>query len=82
MLNLRVALTSSALLLLAVSPAAAADTTKIYNSGLLVLLFVGFCALLVVVQVLPAILSVMGLTKNAAASSAVKQMRSASVKKH
>jgi len=82
MLNLRVAVTSSALLLMTVSPALAADTTKIYNSGLLVLLFVGFCALLVVVQVLPAILSVMGMTKNAAKSSAEKQMRTASVKKH
>lgn len=82
MLNLRVVVATIALLLLAVAPVLAADTSKIYTSGLLVLLFVGFCALLIVVQLLPAILSVMGMTKNAAQRSVEQHMRSVSVKKH
>lgn len=40
--------------LVAASTAYAVDTTQVYNSGLLVLLFVGFCALVVLVQVVPA----------------------------
>lgn len=52
--------------LLAVSPALAADTSKVYNSGILVLLFVGFCALLVVAQLLPAVMNLLGMTKKAA----------------
>ena len=71
-----------AMTLLTVSPALAAETSKIYNSGLLVLLFVGFCALLIVVQVLPAILSVMGMTEKAAKGVAEKQMKTVSIKKH
>ena len=82
MLKLPVAMTSFALLLMAVSPALAADTAKIYNSGLLVLLFVGFCALLIVVQVLPAMLSLLGLTKKAASSAAQAKMQTIAVKKH
>ena len=81
MLNIRRAVVGLALVLSG-SPVMAADTTKIYNSGLLVLLFVGFCALLVVVQVLPAILSVMGLTKKAAKGTADAQMSTAAAKKH
>ena len=81
MLNIRTAVTSFALSLFAVSPALAADTSKVYNSGFLVLFFVGFCALLIVVQVLPAILSVMGLTKNAAKSVAETKVQTVSVKK-
>jgi DNA-binding NtrC family response regulator len=60
--------TTLSLILLAV-PAMAADTTKVYSSGLLVLLFVGFCALLVVAQLLPAVMNLMGMTKNVAKGS-------------
>lgn len=52
--------------MMAVSPALAADTSKVYNSGILVLLFVGFCALLVVAQLLPAVMNLFGMTKKAA----------------
>ncbi|SHJ87348.1 hypothetical protein SAMN02745165_03416 [Malonomonas rubra DSM 5091] len=51
--------------LLAASPVLAADTTKTYTSGILVLLFVGFCAVLVVMQLLPAVMNLVGLTKQA-----------------
>lgn len=63
-------LTSLSLVLMAVGPAMAADTSKVYNSGILVLLFVGFCALLVVAQLLPAVMNLFGMTKDAAKKSA------------
>lgn len=44
-----------------VAPAFAASTTTVYNSGILVLLFVGFCALVVTVQLIPAILTLWGM---------------------
>lgn len=67
-------------LLMAISPAMAADTSKVYNSGILVLLFVGFCALLVVAQLLPAVMSLLGMTKNAAKNAKGAQV--AHAKKH
>jgi hypothetical protein len=44
-------------------PAFAVDTAKTYNSGILVLLFVGFCALLIIAQLVPALLALFGMTK-------------------
>jgi uncharacterized membrane protein YdfJ with MMPL/SSD domain len=41
----------------------AATTTKVYNSGILVLVFIGFVALVVVVQMIPAIITLMGMIK-------------------
>jgi hypothetical protein len=55
-------LTTLSLSLFAV-PAFAVDTAKTYNSGILVLLFVGFCALLIVAQLVPAVLALFGMTK-------------------
>jgi hypothetical protein len=66
-------LTSLALVLVTVSPALAVDTSKAYNSGILVLLFVGFCALLIIAQLVPALLALFGLTKQAAQSGTRKQ---------
>lgn len=34
---------------------AAVDTTKVYNSGILVFAFLGFCAMIVIAQLIPAI---------------------------
>jgi len=56
-------LTSLALLLLFAPPSMALDTSQTYNSGMLVLLFVGFCALIIVAQLVPAILTLFGMTK-------------------
>jgi hypothetical protein len=53
---------ATALCLLA-SPAFAVDTTKVYNSGILVLLFLGVCALIVLVQVMPALVMMFGAIK-------------------
>ena len=49
--------------ILAATPAFAIDTTQTYNSGILTLLFVGFCALLIVAQLVPAVLTLVGMTK-------------------
>ena len=77
---MKAVLTSLFVSLLAESPALAADTSKTYTSGILVLLFVGFCALLVVVQLLPAVMNLIGMTKQAAKSA--KKMQTVQVKKN
>jgi len=45
------------------SPALAVDTTKTYSSGILVGIFLAFCALIVVVQLLPTIMLLVGFIK-------------------
>jgi hypothetical protein len=80
MLNAKSILAALSILLLSV-PAMAADTSKVYNSGILVLLFVGFCALLVVAQLLPAVMNLMGVTKNAAKNAAAKRVQTAGAKR-
>jgi hypothetical protein len=46
-----------------INSAFASTTTKVYNSGILVLVFIGFVALVVVVQMIPAILTLLGMIK-------------------
>jgi len=46
--------------------AASGTTNKIFVSGPLILLFLGFCALVVVVQCIPAIIMLYGMIKGAA----------------
>lgn len=48
------------------SPAFAVDTAKTYHSSVLVLAFLGFLALIVVVQLVPSILMLMGWIKSLA----------------
>ena len=65
---MKAVLTALSLSLFAV-PAFAVDTTVTYNSGILILLFVGFCALLIVAQLVPALLALFGMTKAVAQGS-------------
>ena len=44
----------------------AADTHKVYASGILVLVFIGFVALVVVVQMIPAIITLVGMLRSLA----------------
>jgi len=44
-------------------PAFAVDTAKTYSSGLLIAIFLAFCTLLVVVQLVPSILLLIGFVK-------------------
>lgn len=46
--------------------AASGTTSKIFVSGPLILLFLGFCALVVVVQCIPAIIMLVGMIRGAA----------------
>ncbi|KAF0215773.1 MAG: hypothetical protein FD174_4019 [Geobacteraceae bacterium] len=59
----RIILTTLALSLAAVTPAFAASSTRVYSSGVLVLVFLGFCALVVVAQLIPAITTLVGMLK-------------------
>ena len=52
--------TAASLILLTVHQAWAVDTTQTYQSGTLVLLFLGVCALIVVAQMVPALLLLLG----------------------
>jgi hypothetical protein len=62
-------LLSTMIISLATSTGAhAAATQKVYSSGILVLAFLGFCALVVVIQLIPAIITLYGMIKSAASS--------------
>lgn len=60
MTRLKVIVAGLAMVLMAQSPALAMDTARTYSSGLLVGLFVGFCALIVVVQLVPTLMLLVG----------------------
>ena len=59
----RTAIATVALYLATAGPAFAVDTTKTYNSGICVSLFLGMCALIVVAQMVPALVLLMGTIK-------------------
>lgn len=60
-----------------VTPAFAVDTTKTYSSGILVAVFLAFCALIVVVQLMPTIMLLIGFVRGLIKGSA-KQAKSRS----
>jgi hypothetical protein len=65
------AVCSAILLSLTTSTSALASsgaTNKVFVSGPLILLFLGFCALVVVIQCIPAIIMLYGIIKGAASS--------------
>ncbi len=64
-----------AVMLMVAPRAMAVDTSQTYNSGILTLLFVGFCALLIVAQLIPAILMLFGLTKEVAQGQRKQQRK-------
>jgi len=58
---------STLAVLLAAAPSAfASTTTRVYSSSMLVLAFVGFLALIVVIQLIPAIMTLIGALKGVA----------------
>lgn len=65
LLTLALALTSSV-------PAFAVDTSKTYSSGLLIGIFLAFCALIVVVQLAPSIMLLVGFIKGLARRTETK----------
>lgn len=52
------------MLMLTASPTLAVDTTRTYNSGILTGVFLAFCALVVVVQLMPTIMLLVGFVKS------------------
>ena len=46
----------------------AASTTKVYMSNTLIFLFLGFCALIVAIQLIPSIIMLYGMIKGALSS--------------
>ncbi|GBE14043.1 MAG TPA: hypothetical protein ENH32_02805 [Proteobacteria bacterium] len=52
-----------AAVLAAISPAFAVDTSVVYKSGILVSIFIGVCALIVVAQLVPALVLFLGFMK-------------------
>ncbi len=80
MFSMKSLLSSIVLTMMLVSPVFAVDTSVTYNSGLLVLLFVGFCALIIVAQLVPALLVLFGMTK--AVSKGLSQQKAVKVKSH
>jgi len=57
---IRTMLTAAAVVMLSSHQAWAVDTTQTYHSGILVLLFLGVCALIVVAQMVPALILMLG----------------------
>ncbi|MEA3544310.1 MAG: response regulator [Thermodesulfobacteriota bacterium] len=78
MFPIKSVLSTIAMTMLLVTPAFAIDTAQTYNSGILTLLFVGFCALLIVAQLVPAVLVLFGMTK--AVAQGVSEKRAAGAK--
>ena len=57
------------------------DTSVTFNSGILVLAFAGFLALVVVMQTIPAIISLYGMIKGAAEAAKSKEAEVTSTNK-
>ncbi len=66
------------MMFLMANPAFAVDTTKTYSSGILVGVFLGFCALVVVVQLMPTIMLLVGFVKGLLKGSEKKANRHSS----
>jgi hypothetical protein len=65
----RLAMTTALLWLATFGEAFAANTTKVYSSGILVIGFIAVCALVVVIQLIPAIMTMWGMVKGTAENS-------------
>ncbi len=79
MFSIKSVLSTVAITMMLVSPAFAVDTATTYSSGILVLLFVGFCSLLIVAQLVPAVLVLFGMTKAVAEGISEKRAASKSI---
>lgn len=62
----RTTLTTLLLWLAMFGDAFAVSTTRVYSSGIFVIGFLAFCALVVVVQLIPAMMTLWGMLKGAA----------------
>ena len=72
MKTMRTASLSLAMALASSVPAFAVDTSKTYSSGLLIGIFLAFCALIVVVQLMPSVMLLIGFIKGLARRTETK----------
>ena len=72
MKTLRITSLSTGIALITCVPAFAVDTAKTYSSGLLIGIFMAFCALLVVVQMVPSLMLLIGFIKGLARRPAAR----------
>lgn len=63
MKTLRTIMAGCSMVAFLASPALAVDTSKVYNSGILVLVFFGVLALIVLVQLIPALVMLFGMVR-------------------
>jgi len=66
-LKMKTIISTIFLVLATISPAFAGDSSAVYKSGILVSVFVGICALIVVAQLVPALILFLGFIKSSAA---------------
>jgi len=64
MFPIKAVLSTFLVTMILVTPAFAIDAPTTYNAGLFVLSFLGFCTLVVIAQMIPAVLMLVGMTKN------------------
>jgi len=77
--GMRVLMNTMAVLLAAAPNAFAAEPVRVYSSSILVLAFVGFLALIVVVQLVPAIMTLVGALKGMLNKSENREMAEAEI---
>lgn len=71
---MKTAISTLFLVLTIYTPAFAEGATVVYKSGVLVSVFVGICALIVVAQLVPALMLVMGFIKASVAAAYKKEV--------
>ena len=74
MFPIKSVLSTLLVIMILVTPAFAIDTATTYQSGLFVFSFVGFCTLVVIAQLIPAVLMLFGMTKDVPAGLARKRV--------
>ena len=77
--GMRVLMNTMAVLLADAPNAFAAEPVRVYSSSILVLAFVGFLALIVVVQLVPAIMTLVGALKGMLNKSENREMAEAEI---
>jgi hypothetical protein len=82
MKTMKTMLCSLAMVLMTVLPAFAVNTAKVYKSGPMVLLFLGFFALLIVVQMIPALTTLFGMIKGLLAERKTRESTAEATTQH
>ena len=71
---MKTAISTLYLLLVLITPAIAGDGAVVYKSGILVSVFVGICALIVVAQLVPVLMMIVGFIKGSVSAAYKKEV--------